>query len=153
MKEKTSFVHQLARLLNFGAIPCSFPAFSTEGHTPWSCSRCFRGRVSGRHVERFSTCARQNSSLQTFAEGVASLLWAARCNLLARDRIPYFEKLAEYASCTLERLPCLEFGIPDLVVELFRPQPDLWLQMPFVPRQGSFPVGGRNKMLSLCSHF
>lgn len=66
-------------------------------------------------------------------------------NLLARDRIPYFEKLAEYASCTLERLRCLEFGIPDLVVELFRPQPDLWLQMPFVPRQSSFLVGGEGQ--------
>lgn len=74
-------------------------------------------------------------------------------NLLAEDRWPYFDKLAEYASCTLERLRCLEFGIPDSVVELFRPQPDLWLRVPFVPRKGSFLVRGERWNLEFAQPF
>ena len=66
-------------------------------------------------------------------------------NLLARERWPFFEKLAVYANHTLDRLHHLERGVPDVLIGLFRPQPDIWVQMPFVPRKGSFLLGGEGQ--------
>ena len=166
MKEQSSFVHQLARLLKF-----------------WSHSVQVSGFFNGRSytMELFAVLAAEEELQGDLLRGLRLALdkirnfqkvrkvWtrfygeqeAANLantssallldptdfsnNLLARERWPFFQKLAVYANTTLDRLHHLERGVPDVLVGLFRPQPDIWVHMPFIPRKDSFLLGGEGQ--------
>ena len=163
MKEQSSFVHQLARLLKFWSHSVQVPGFfngrsytmellavaAAEEETNRDLLRGFRLALDKirnfQKVRKVWTRFYGEQDASKVAQSCSALLLDPTDfsnNLLAQERWPFFEKLAQYANCTLERLHHLEYGVSDVLVGLFRPQPDIWVQMPFVPRTNSLLVGG-----------
>ena len=172
MKDQSSFVHQLSRLLKFWSHSVLVPGFFNGRSYTMELfavlaseeeqEDLLRGfRLALHKIQHFRDVRKvwhrfytQDEANQHASVGPLLLDPADPTNnLLESRRWPYFEKLAEYASCTLERLWCLEGGVSDLVVELFRPQPDIWHQMRFVPRTDTWLVGGEGQSTEYAQPF
>ena len=164
MKEQSSFVHTLARLLKFWSHSLLVPGFfngrsytmeliAVAAAEEMMDEDMLRGfRIALDKIRNFRN---MNVIFERFyrKEDVPNLRdtrpllldpsnpWN---NLLSADRLVFFEKLAGFAEETLRRLEVAQRAGVGLDV-LFKPQPDVWRGLPQRPKEGSWLVGTRTR--------
>mmetsp|Transcript_4545 Transcript_4545/g.12377 ORF Transcript_4545/g.12377 Transcript_4545/m.12377 type:complete len:433 (+) Transcript_4545:38-1336(+) len=169
MKEQSSLVHQLARLLKYWSHTVLIPGFfhgrsyTLELFAVMAGEELGKGgindllhgfRVGLRLIRDFQGVYQVWTRFYGKADVDAAVLSERPLlldvsnpanNLLGPDRVPFLRKMSGYASVTLDKLDALSRGVPEYFVNLFETQPEVWNTMRNVPKRASFLIGAARK--------